>query len=115
MYLLFVVILADDMAENPKHKEEKSSLGDAEGKIFAFVFLFAQILYHWRLCFKRLHLDFSCAYQNSLNLNYSIISKFSYFSFLWLWNSVLKGGSPTEENFDGKCFPIPLRLSMKMF
>ena len=30
-------------------------------------------------------------------------------------NSVLKGGSPTEETFEGKCFPIPLRLSMKMF
>ena len=30
-------------------------------------------------------------------------------------NPVLEGGSPTEGNFDGKCFPIPLRLSMKMF
>ena len=32
-----------------------------------------------------------------------------------VWNPVLEGGSPAEGNFDGKCFPIPLRLSMKMF
>ena len=32
-----------------------------------------------------------------------------------IWNSVLKGDSPTEDNFDSKCFPIPLRLSMKIF
>ena len=37
-------------------------------KIFAFVFLLLQRLCHWILCFKRWHLDFSYAYQNSLNL-----------------------------------------------
>ena len=32
-----------------------------------------------------------------------------------IWNSVLKRDSPTEDNFESKCFPIPLRLSMKIF
>ena len=114
------------MAENPKGKEQKSSLGYAEGeKLFAFVFLFAQRLYHWRLCFKRLHLDFSFACQSSLNQSLALFQNSHIFIFIFILtdfmveerirNSVLKGGSPTEENFDGKCFPIPLRLRMKMF
>ena len=40
MCSFFVLILADDIAQKPKNKEEKFSLGDTGGKkIFAFVFL----------------------------------------------------------------------------
>ena len=49
-------------------------------------------------------------------INYTLITH-NYFMTKnsFVAEVTFKGGSPTEENFDGKCFPVPLRLSMKMF